>query len=145
MNNNFKKKAAALAVATTMATSIGLNADRVSAAEKTPSEKVTKEKEAEFSYTSDNFTEKEEAEKWLDETKQKLEGNYDIISEEIIEVENQIISTEEKQINETFETEEEAIKMKEEIEKQDVEDVNLTIKKDTYEDTITIDETVETE
>ena len=145
MNNNFKKKAAAIAVATTMTASIGLNADKVSATEKTPVEKVTKEKEAEFSYTSENFTEKEEAEKWLDETKQKLEGNYDIISEEIIEVENQIISTEEKQINETFKTEEEAMKKKEEIEKQDVEDVNLTIKKDTYEDTITIDETFETE
>ena len=145
MNNNFKKKAAAIAVATTMTASIGLNADKVLAADKISSEKVTKEKETEFSYTSDNFTEKEETEKWLDETKQKLESNYDIISEEIIEVENQIISTEEKQINETFETEEEAIKMKEEIEKQDVKDVNLTIKKDTYEDAITINETFKTE
>ena len=55
MNNNFKKKAAALAVATTMATSIGLNLEDVSASEKKSSGLIPEENELEFSYTSEEF------------------------------------------------------------------------------------------
>ena len=145
MNNNFKKKAAALVVATTMATSIGLNLEDVSASEKKSSGLIPEENELEFSYTSEEFEDKEEAKEWLEEVTEKLDDEYEIVSSEIIEIEDQVISTEEKQINETFKTEEEAIKMKEEIEKQDVEDVNLTIEKNTYEETITINETFKTE
>lgn len=124
-----KKKLAALSVAGTMAASaVGFGVAEVHADETIP-EGTKTEEETDYSYKSEMTTDKEEVEKWLDEKESALKEDYEITEKKIIEVENQVVSTEEKEINESFDTEESAKERKDEIEKGDIKDSNLSVEK----------------
>ena len=124
-----KKKLAALSVAGTMAASaVGFGVAEVYADETTP-EGIKTEEETDYSYTSEMTTDKEEVENWLEEKENILKDDYEITEKKIVEVENQVISTEEKEINESFDTEESAKERKDEIEKGDIKDSTLSIEK----------------
>ena len=124
-----KKKLAALSVAGTMAASaVGFGAPEVFADE-TISEGVKTEEEADYSYKSDLTSDKKEVEKWWEEKDKALKEIYEVTENKIIEVENQVISTEEKEINESFDTEESAKERKNEIEKGDIKESTLSIEK----------------
>ena len=95
-----KKKLAALSVAGTMAASaVGFGVAEVYADETTP-EGIKTEEETDYSYTSEITTDKEKVENWLEEKENILKDDYEITEKKIVEVENQVISTEEKEINE---------------------------------------------
>lgn len=139
-----KKKLAALSVAGTMvASGVGFATTEVNADEiETEGTKV--EQESDYSYTSEVTTDKSEVENWLDEKENALKDNYEITAKEVIEIENQVISTEKVEVNESFDTEEAANKKKEEIEKGDIENSNLSVeKKDAI--VVNVDETFDTE
>lgn len=130
-----KKKLAALSVAGTLAASqVGFAMTEVYAntddeLDKDNIKKVEEVQESDYSYKSDLTTDKEEVEKWLDEKENNLKDDYEITKKEIIEIENQVTSTEKVEVNEKFDTEEEAKAKKEELEKGDIESSDLSIEK----------------
>lgn len=139
-----KKRLAALSVAGTMvASGVGFATTEVNADEmETEGTKV--EQESDYSYTSEVTTDKSEVENRLDEKENALKDNYEITAKEVIEIENQVISTEKVKVNESFDTEKAANKKKEEIEKGDIESSNLSVeKKDAI--VVNVDETFDTE
>ena len=95
-------------------------------------------KQPEFTHTSPYFNTKEEAENWLYEKENLLKNEYDIISKDIITLENQVISTSKVPIYYTFDSKESALLKKAELEYQNLESLNL---KEEPIETITVNET----
>lgn len=145
MEKTKRKKVAAIATAGVMAASIGAyNIEEVSATGLNDAKNTNQTlEEAEFSYSTEMSEDKGKVKEWLDEKEEKLKDEYEITNKEIIEVENQVISTEKVDVNETFDTKEDANQRKEELENKDIENADLSIE---YKEATKIDvnETFET-
>ena len=126
-----KNKIAAITVAGAMLFSVlAYNTPKAYAQTTEPIETTKEVKDAEFSYSKDDFKTKEEAEKWVEEKENILKDEYEITKKEVGELKDQIIGTEKVEVNETFEDENSAKERQEEIEKGDIKDSNLTITKE---------------
>ena len=126
-----KNKIAAITVAGAMLFSVlAYNTPKAYAQTAEPIETTKEVKDAEFSYSKDDFKTKEEAEKWVEEKENILKDEYEITKKEVGELKDQIIGTEKVEVNETFEDENSAKERQEEIEKGDIKDSNLTITKE---------------
>lgn len=75
--------------------------------------------------TSIDYDKKDDAQKWIDDTTDVLEKNYDIVNEKIIE--KTVVQEEEKNIEERFDTEKEAQDRKEEYENEENTKCDLKI------------------
>ncbi len=136
-----KARLAALSVAgTMMATGVGFaNADVKT--DDLVAKGIKVEQDEKLNYQSQVTANKEEVEKWVEEKENALKNDYDIIEKKIIELENQVISTEKVNVKEFFSTEKSAYNRKEEIEKGDIESSNLRIERLFENSSISINET----
>ena len=85
--------------------------------------------EEEFkSITSIDYDNKDDAQKWIDNTTDVLENNYDIVSEKIIET--NVVKEEEEYVEERFDTLEEAKAKKEDFESEENTNCDLKIEEE---------------
>lgn len=152
LEKNFKKKLAPVTIAAMVAAGYGgLQSGEAiySYANEKPTTTAEQEKNETIKEVSEDFEQKKDAENWLSEKEKNKKDNYDVTNKKIIEKQNQIISTEKTEINESFDTEQEAIDRKSELEKSDIESSSLKITERKEEKKVTerveIKETFDTE